>query len=201
MAQAIAPESRIVYVDNDPIVFTTPARCSPAPQKAPPHTSTPTRRTLTRSCARSQTLDFSKPVAVMALMVLQYIPDPDHPHQIVRRLMQAVPSGSYLAISDTTRDIDTQRVSDTTAQLNTRMGPARMTLCSREGDRRLPGRAGTRRPRPGPAPGVARPGQPHLRHTVLRRRGQKALMRPALGRGKQDDAQGHTQTAAVDSRD
>jgi hypothetical protein len=42
------------------------------------------------------------------------------------------PPGSYLAISDTTRDIDTERVSGTTAQLNTRMGPARMTLRSRD---------------------------------------------------------------------
>ena len=40
--------------------------------------------------------------------------------------------GSYLAISDTTRDIDTERVSGTTAQLNTRMGPARLTLRSRD---------------------------------------------------------------------
>jgi len=86
--------------------------------------------TILRSAA--QTLDFSKPIAVMALMILQYVPDSDDPHGIVRRLMQAMPSGSYLAVSDTASDIDTERVSGTTAQLNTRMGPARLTLRSRD---------------------------------------------------------------------
>jgi len=46
----------------------------------------------------------------MALMVLQYIPDQDDPWGIVRRLLEALPPGSYLTVPDTVRDIDTARV-------------------------------------------------------------------------------------------
>lgn len=80
--------------------------------------------------AAAETLDFSQPIAVMMLMILQYVPDTDQPHQLVRRIMDAVPSGSYLTISDTTRDIDTSRVTGTTSQLNTRM-PVSLNLRSR----------------------------------------------------------------------
>jgi hypothetical protein len=133
VAQAIAPESRVVYVDNDPIVLAhARALLTSTPEGVTAYLDADAQDTGTILRSAAQTLDFSKPIAVMALMILQYVPDSDHPHEIVRRLMQAVPSGSYLAISDTTRDIDTERVSGTTAQLNTRMGPARMTLRSRE---------------------------------------------------------------------
>jgi hypothetical protein len=77
-------------------------------------------------------LDLSQPVAVMALMVLQYVPDEADPGQIVGRLMDALPAGSYLTISDTTRDIDTDRVTAGTNRLNTRMGPTQLTLRTRD---------------------------------------------------------------------
>lgn len=67
-------------------------------------------------------LDFTQPVAVMALMVLQYIPDSDHPEEIVSELMDAVPSGSYLVISDTTTDIG-DGASRVASKINPRMGP------------------------------------------------------------------------------
>jgi hypothetical protein len=62
----------------------------------------------------------------MALMVLQYIPDSDQPQQIVSELMDAVPPGSYLVISDTTTDIGdgARRVA---SKINPRMGPTRLT--------------------------------------------------------------------------
>jgi len=133
VAQAIAPGSRIVYVDNDPIVLThARALLTSTPEGATDYVEADARDTDTILRSAAQTLDFSKPIAVMALMILQYVPDSDDPHGIVRRLMQAMPSGSYLAVSDTTSDIDTERVSGTTAQLNTRMGPARLTLRSRD---------------------------------------------------------------------
>ena len=133
VAQAIAPESRVVYVDNDPIVLAhARALLTSTPEGATAYIDADAQDTSAILQSAAETLDFSKPIAVMALMILQYVPDADHPHEIVRQLMQAVPSGSYLAISDTTRDIDTERVSGTTAQLNTRMGPARMTLRSRD---------------------------------------------------------------------
>jgi hypothetical protein len=133
VAQAIAPGSRIVYVDNDPIVLThARALLTSTPEGATDYVEADARDTDTILRSAAQTLDFSKPIAVMALMILQYVPDSDDPHGIVRRLMQAMPSGSYLAVSDTASDIDTERVSGTTAQLNTRMGPARLTLRSRD---------------------------------------------------------------------
>ena len=67
----------------------------------------------------------------MSLLVLQYVPDEDRPDEIVSRLMDAVPSGSYLTLSDTTTDIDTERVTASTARLNARLGPAQSTLRSR----------------------------------------------------------------------
>jgi hypothetical protein len=53
----------------------------------------------------ASTLDFSEPVAVMFLMILQYIPDADDPGGIVREIMGAMPSGSYLIHSDVARDV------------------------------------------------------------------------------------------------
>ena len=70
----------------------------------------------------AETLDFSQPVAVMALMVMQYIPDEDDPHSIVSRLMDAVPPGSYLALSDTVSGVGEEVAKVATARLNERMG-------------------------------------------------------------------------------
>jgi S-adenosyl methyltransferase len=61
------------------------------------------------------------------LCVMQYVPDSAGPHQIVSRLMDAVPAGSYLTMSDTTTDINPEQVLDGTARLNARMGSARFT--------------------------------------------------------------------------
>ena len=80
--------------------------------------------------AAAETLDFDKPVAVMALMVLQYIPGEDDPWGIVRHLLGAVSAGSYLTVSDTVRDIDTARVTEGTARLNERM-PTQLNLRTR----------------------------------------------------------------------
>ena len=63
----------------------------------------------------------------MILCVLQYVPDADHPQQIVSRLMDAVPAGSYLALSDGTGDIDSERGAEATAAYNARLGQNRIT--------------------------------------------------------------------------
>ena len=66
----------------------------------------------------------------MALMVLQYIPDEEDPWGMIRRLLEAVPAGSYLTVSDTVRDIDTARVTTGTARLNEKM-PTQLNLRTR----------------------------------------------------------------------
>ena len=128
VAQSIAAESRIVYVDNDPIVLAhARALLTSNPEGATAYIDADARDTATIVREAAETLDFSQPVAVMALLILQYIPDSDGPHQVVSRLMDAVPAASYLVISDTTTDIDTERVAAGTARLNARLGPAQLT--------------------------------------------------------------------------
>jgi len=69
-------------------------------------------------------LDFDRPVAVCLIMILQFIPDEDDPASIVRALVDAVPSGSYLTIAHPASDVD-QYVGPALRQLNTRMGGTR----------------------------------------------------------------------------
>jgi hypothetical protein len=133
VAQAIAPECRVVYVDNDPIVLAhARALLTGTPEGATAYIDADVRDTGSILREASGTLDFSKPVAVMVLCVMQYVPDSAGPHQIVSRLMDAVPPGSYLTMSDTTRDIDTEQMTTGAARYNARLGPSRFTPRSRE---------------------------------------------------------------------
>jgi hypothetical protein len=128
VAQAIAPESRIVYVDNDPIVLShARALLASSPEGVTTYIEADARDTGTILAAAAEVLDFSKPIAVMILCVLQYVPDAGAPHQIVSQLMGAVPSGSYLALSDGTGDIDSERGAKATAAYNARLGQNRIT--------------------------------------------------------------------------
>jgi hypothetical protein len=111
VAQRAAPESRIVYVDNDPIVLThARALLTSDLRGETAYISADIRDTDTILREAGQTLDFTQPVAVMLLAILHFIPDSDDPHAIVTRLMQAAPSGSYLVISHASSDIMTQTV-------------------------------------------------------------------------------------------
>lgn len=133
VAQAISPDCRVVYVDNDPIVLMhARALLTSTPQGATRYIEADARNTAKILAEAAETLDLTKPVAVMALAILQYIPDSDAPRQIVSQLMDAVASGSYLTISEMTRDIATDLVSTVASGLNTRMGDTSMTLRTRE---------------------------------------------------------------------
>ncbi|MGH3249011.1 MAG: SAM-dependent methyltransferase [Trebonia sp.] len=65
----------------------------------------------------SRTLDFSRPVAVMLMAILHAVGDDDS-YQIVAKLMDAVPPGSYLALSHVASDIDPEQIAEATARLN-----------------------------------------------------------------------------------
>jgi O-methyltransferase involved in polyketide biosynthesis len=110
-------------VDNDPIVL-TPARAllTGTGEGATAYVQVDIRDAAEVLASAAETLDLSRPVAVMALMILQYLPDKDDPWGIVARLVDALAPGSYLTVSDTVRDIDTGRVTEGTARLNERMG-------------------------------------------------------------------------------
>jgi hypothetical protein len=100
VAQEIAPESRVVYVDYDPIVLAH-ARALLVSHEAgaTDYINADLRDTGTILTRASQLLDFSKPVAVTLVAILHAIPDSDDPYGKVARLMDAVPPGSHLAIS------------------------------------------------------------------------------------------------------
>jgi O-methyltransferase involved in polyketide biosynthesis len=103
VAQRVAPESRIVYVDNDPLVLAhARALLTSTPQGHTAYIDCDVRdhERLLRQTA--EVLDFSQPVAVMMLGILGQIQDEDQPAEIVRAVMDELPSGSYLAISDGT---------------------------------------------------------------------------------------------------
>jgi S-adenosyl methyltransferase len=100
VAQAVAPESRLVYVDYDPVVLAhARALLTGSGAGATEYIDADLRDTGAILAQAAELLDFTRPVAVTLLAILHAIPDADDPYAIVARLMDAVPSGSYLAIS------------------------------------------------------------------------------------------------------
>lgn len=128
VAQEIAPQARVVYVDNDPIVLAhARALLASSPEGATDYVHADIRDTETILREAARTLDFSQPVAVMVLCIMQYVPDAAHPHELVERLVHAVPPGSYLTMSDTTRDISTEQMMTGASEYNARLGPTQFT--------------------------------------------------------------------------
>ena len=132
VAQAVAPDARVVYVDNDPIVLAHGrALLTSAPEGHTAFIDGDARNTAAVLEGASRHLDFSQPVAILALMVLQHIPDSDDPQRIVARLVDAMPPGSYLVVSDTASDIRPEVVAESQRRLNARMA-GRQTRRTRE---------------------------------------------------------------------
>ena len=106
VAQAIAPESRVVYVDYDPIVLAhARALLDSNEAGATEYIDADLRDTGTILTQAAELLDFSKPVAVTLISILHALPDADDPHAIVAKIMAAVPPGSYLGISHAGSDL------------------------------------------------------------------------------------------------
>jgi hypothetical protein len=106
VAQAAAPDARIVYVDNDPIVLAhARALLTSTEQGATAYIQADLRDTQAILGQAARTLDFSQPVAIMLLGILHLISDAEDPYRIVAQLLDAVPAGSYLAISHPASDI------------------------------------------------------------------------------------------------
>jgi O-methyltransferase involved in polyketide biosynthesis len=103
VAQRLAPESRIVYVDNDPLVLAhARALLTSTPEGACHYIDADLHSTDKIITEAAGTLDFAKPIAVMLLGILGYVPDPEQPGNIVAGLMSRMPPGSYLVINDGT---------------------------------------------------------------------------------------------------
>ena len=107
VAQRAAPESRIVYVDHDPAVIRhAQALLTSSQAGTTDYIQADLRDWATISAGAQRTLDFSRPVAVLLIAVLHFIPDAENPHQMISRMMADLAPGSYLAIAHAASDIE-----------------------------------------------------------------------------------------------
>jgi S-adenosyl methyltransferase len=119
VAQGVAPECRVVYVDNDPVVLAhARALLAGGPDGATAYIDADLRDPAAIVAAAAEVLDFSRPVAVMLVAILQHISDEDDPYGIVARLAACVPPGSYLALSHPARDIQAAAMAEIADRMN-----------------------------------------------------------------------------------
>ena len=103
VAQRVAPESRIVYVDNDPLVLAhARALLTSSPEGATDYLDADLHDPETILREATRTLDFTKPVALMLMGILGHVKDDEEVRSIIKRLLDAMPAGSYLAQNDGT---------------------------------------------------------------------------------------------------
>jgi trans-aconitate methyltransferase len=106
VAQRAAPESRIVYVDHDPVVIShAQALLTSSAAGKTDYIQADLRDWATISAGAQRTLDFSQPVAVLLIAVLHFILDAEDPHRMMSRMMADLAPGSYLVIAHAASDI------------------------------------------------------------------------------------------------
>ena len=109
VAQSVAPESRVVYVDNYPIVLAhARALLASTPQGRTAYIDADLRdpAAILASPAVQETLDLDQPVGLMLVAILHFLVDADDPAGIVATLLDSLPSGSYLVASHVTPEHD-----------------------------------------------------------------------------------------------
>jgi hypothetical protein len=107
VAQSLVPESRVVYVDNDPMVLShARALMKSAPGGAVGYVDAEVRDSAAIVAGAGETLDLTQPTAVLLLFTLAYVQDTVEAGTVVSSLMAAVPPGSYLAIYHLANDLD-----------------------------------------------------------------------------------------------
>jgi O-methyltransferase involved in polyketide biosynthesis len=112
IAQDVAPTARVVYVDNDPVVIThARALLESRPEGASDYIGADLRNPGKILTEAARTLDLTRPVAVMLLMILHFIPD-DEAYDAVSAIMSAVAPGSFLVIGHMPKDIEAESVSE-----------------------------------------------------------------------------------------
>ena len=103
VAQQVAPSSRIVYVDNDPLVLAhARALLTSSDEGSCAYIDADLRDPDTILAEAAETLDFGQPVALMMLGVLGHVADEDNPEELTASLVDALAPGSYLVINDGT---------------------------------------------------------------------------------------------------
>ncbi|GGX13427.1 SAM-dependent methyltransferase [Streptomyces chartreusis] len=107
VAQRLAPESRIVYVDNDPLVLAhARALLTSTSEGATAYEDLSLYEPEEILEAASRTLDLSRPTALILSGILGHVADYDRARELVRRLLDGLPSGSYLCVNDGSRGTD-----------------------------------------------------------------------------------------------
>jgi hypothetical protein len=122
IAQAIGPDSRIVYVDNDPLVLVhARALLTSTAQGSCDYVEADLRDTRAVVAGAARTLDFTRPAAVLLLAVLHFIADSDDPAGIVAALASNLAPGSLLVISHLTGDFAPEPVAAGVAAYNSQV--------------------------------------------------------------------------------
>jgi hypothetical protein len=121
VAQRSAPGSRVVYADNDPLVLAHARALLPSsPQGACDYIDADLREPGKILARASQTLDLARPVAVLLLAVLHFIPDDDDPWGIVTRLLDGITGDAYLVIGHAASDLNPSEIGEAARRYNER---------------------------------------------------------------------------------
>ena len=119
VAQSAASNCRVVYVDYDPVVLThARALLTSSTPGAIDYIDADLRDPQTILGHAARTLDFSRPVAVMLIAIMHLIVDEDDPYGLVGHLLDAVPGGSYLALSQVASDIQAEQMAEAAKRYN-----------------------------------------------------------------------------------
>jgi hypothetical protein len=137
VAQRIAPASRIVYADHDPVVLAhAKSLLTSTPEGATAYLDADLRDPDKILAAAADTLDFSQPVAVMLIAVMHFIGDDADASAIMNRLTGACVPGSFVALSHAASDIDAEQMAEMVRRLN-QSTAEKTTLRDRAGVTRL----------------------------------------------------------------
>ncbi|KPI26183.1 SAM-dependent methyltransferase [Streptomyces sp. NPDC054950] len=118
VAQRIAPDARVVYCDNDPIVLAhAAALLRSTSEGATEYLQADVRDPDAIIAGAGKILDLSRPVALSLVALLHFVSDEDGAHELVDRLLAALPSGSYLMMTHATADFSPEESAAATAKL------------------------------------------------------------------------------------
>ncbi|MFR9795659.1 SAM-dependent methyltransferase [Streptomyces sp. MS06] len=106
IVQGVLPSAKVVYTDNDPIVLRhAEALLISTPEGVTDYVEADVRRPREILRHAREVLDFERPVALSLIALMHFIPDSEHPEDIVRELVAALPAGSYLVLSHAALDL------------------------------------------------------------------------------------------------
>jgi hypothetical protein len=122
VARSVAPDSRVVYVDNDPVVLVHARALLNSSPGSTAYLDADVRDTEKILMEAADSLDFDEPVGVMLIAILHCVPDEDDPAGILRTLLDAVPPGSHLALTHPAIDQVPEHSARAEASLTAAMG-------------------------------------------------------------------------------